>query len=531
MNADRPKDDEPTIRDNAASASDAANASNAGNASNSAGRSVDADAVHDADAARDADLDALLRMADPGANPIDPQAVARLAASWRKLSGQPDVDQQSGIDAPVATAIPVGRWWRQHHVVAWVVAATLLVACTIGWLRSLGIREGGIDRVAVDSQIDNPTGVATRITTAERSPDAEPSDSTPPRDPRERSNDINQTPEKSADRTNPSISGKPSATEPKLAGEPKSAGETAAQPSTTIRSVAQLIDAAKRPGRRGRPISLAARTGREIDLDQDALRREMEDWLVAWDSAAPDDRQELRKTWVANRAYWLPWTISAAGSWDRIEANRASIAVVVDAEGPAAEPFLWNCLNSPPLAHHAWGALCRMLPDSRLDRLANRVTSCDQLQMLVATLSGRESPEATRLLTTLCQHADCRSIISALRTDWSPSHAKRCVTMLASASESERFAAACLLATIPTSDIDNWLGTAISGNTNRIDIASILLMRETIAAKKILAAARGQMQIAPNLPSAVQQVSRWRQTVDHSSSLFNKVCMQCDESA
>lgn len=269
----------------------------------------------------------------------------------------------------------------------------------------------------------------------------------------------------------------------------------------------------------------------EIQLDEESLKGELGFWLGEWKSATPERREKLAATWNQNREYWLPWAKQWCGSWQNEQLSVAAIEVVAADERSNAVPFLFTLVNKETLRRQAWVQICRYGNVEQLSRLAPIAGDCDEIQALAAALINDASAQATDLLASISIDPGCRQAIKQLQIAWPDSHAKHCWNRVIDGSDELDAEAANLLAIIPSAQIDTALGHHINSRQNVIAAVSILLIRDTPTAGKLLSRVRSNRILVGNLPSAEVQLVRWSLYTSQSPFLSKKVCEKCSVSS
>lgn len=270
----------------------------------------------------------------------------------------------------------------------------------------------------------------------------------------------------------------------------------------------------------------------EIELDETALQIELGQWLAEWSRESPEQRQKLAATWNENRSYWLPWAKNWCGSWDDQAINVTAVDAITTDERAAAVPFLTKFIDNETLRQHVWGRICQFGSAHQLAELLPVAKTCDEVQTLAAALIRDASPQSTDLLMSMVAQASCRQAIQRLKIEWPNRHAEHCWTTLTSAaSDAQTATAAILLSIIPSPQIDVWLAENMRIGRHQLQVVSVLLLRETSAARRLLAGGHGNKVLASNLPSAKQQVFRWSLMLGNASILSPKVCEQCTVSS
>lgn len=286
-----------------------------------------------------------------------------------------------------------------------------------------------------------------------------------------------------------------------------------------IQSVEQLLKL--------RPSQLAA-VQRQLDVA--ALDQELRVWLQQWDAATPADRAALEGQWVANRGFWVGWTLQGLREWTQPEALRAGIEVLSLEFGPRSAEALAFCWQRPATRALARPVLLPRADESQLAQWLWAAEEAEDLQALVTELAQRPGPIATQTLAKLAAEPGCQPVLRQADRKWSPQHLQRALVDLGSPQSQTQFHAAMLLTVLPPAQVERELQQKIQLGQQVLPALAVLLLNFD---EQIPSRAQPLFQsttVAAALPSARQRAQKWlRQQISETpdSHSLRKVCQQC----
>lgn len=298
---------------------------------------------------------------------------------------------------------------------------------------------------------------------------------------------------------------------------PPTLESVASHNAAEIQSVKQLLDLPPRLVRQ-----------RLKQSDQDALSRELQQWLKQWYLAQPEKRRQLESDWTRNRQFWLAWSMQSVSEYPDPEVRHAALELISLDLGNQAFPFLQRCLADARLASAAMPYWINLAEDQQLIARLYEAQQCDVIQQVLQELVQRPSGDATEALSRIASQSQCRFLLAELE-QWNPIHWQRAVEGLEQRDPEVRFRAAMLMAAIPDQSIDRLLLTQIERGVGVLPATSVLLLRDRL---ETLQQAPNQDMVRTAMVSARQQVARWNQWSQKFESVFSKeVCKRCEENS
>lgn len=285
-----------------------------------------------------------------------------------------------------------------------------------------------------------------------------------------------------------------------------------------IRSVDDLLDL---------PPRLVQRRLKKADWT--ALNQELQGWLKRWYAADPALRREMETQWVANRQFWLVWSMQSIEQFDDRDIQSAALELISLDLGNGAKPFLERCL-----AHSKLGplALPRWIPladDRQLTAWLAVAQDCGQIQQVLQELVQRDSPIVTEALADIASHSNCRVLLKDLK-GWNAVHQQRAWQALEGSGDRARFQSAMLLSAIPGPSIDRGLLSHIQQGAGVLPATAVLLLRQQYQQSESIRQVAESPLVKTALASARQQVQRWnQQSKQNPSVLLKEVCERCEE--